>query len=88
MTPTGHEPRQTFPVVQDKCAYNTASDKADDDALRAPEAHPRMNCDSEANIPCVTDHGGNGGRCVVSYHKNACRIAPSERGRAHSPNSG
>ena len=50
MTPTGHEPGQTFPVVQDKCAHNTASHKADDEALRAQEAHPRMSCDSEADI--------------------------------------
>ena len=64
MTLTGREPGQTFPVVQDKCA---------------PEAHPRMYCDSEANIPVsqimveMAD--------VASFH-NACRIAPSERGRA------
>ena len=51
MTPTGHESGQTFPVVQDKCAHNTASDKADDETPSGPEAHPRMNCDSEANIP-------------------------------------
>ena len=50
MTPTRHEPRQLFPVVQDKCAHNTASDKADNEALPAPKAHPRMNCDSEANV--------------------------------------
>ena len=46
MTPTGHEPGQTFPVVQDKCAHNTASDKADDEAskneLRFRSEHLRV----------------------------------------------
>ena len=88
MTPTGHEPGQTFPVVQDKCAHNTASDKADVEALRAPEAHPRMNCGSKANIPVSQIMVEMVDRCVVSYHWNAGRIAPSERGRAHSPDSG
>ena len=88
MTPTGRGPGQTFLVVQDKCAHNTASDKADDEALSGPRSASKNELRFRSEYPRVTDHGGNGGRCVVSYHRNACRIAPSERGRAHSPDSG